>query len=161
LDWKSNLFKLKLVALLLFFCSTTTFGQLDLSKSEVEINLNKPTFNQEIIENLLFEFKILNKHLDTLKIGYDEKNVAKKIIVNNKTLGVLDQGFHALIKLFDPDFRATDKYKDFNSDYFYDSFSKHLIQVKYNSAPKRKNIEIVFLSDAEKVKQFLSKISHK
>src|SRR5690606_17285736 len=98
------------------------------------------------------ENKVFKKTLDTLKIVYNNENIAVEITVLNSKIGITSNSFHKLSNQLNHGFKLTHSSKNNENEFFYDSKLKRLIIKRYDSSTSKKLIEIIFISDFEIIK---------
>ena len=149
---------MKLLVLILVFTFNFGFCQLDESKKNIDTRLVATNVNPKIIDDYREEVKLSNKTLDTIKILYNGQNLAKRISIINKNLGIGNDYFHELSKHLNGGFKLTNSIKINNQSFFYDSKIKRLIIKTYSLKEKNKLVEVEFLSDFNLIKNKLPQV---
>ena len=148
--------KTKIILLLLSI--NFGFSQLDETKGLIDSRLISTNAIPKILGNFREEIKLSNKSFDTIKIFYNEQNIAKFISVINKKSGFNNDSFHRLSSHLNIGFKLTDFLDIDNREFFYDSKMRRLIIKIYSSEIKNKLIEVQFISDYDLIKNKLPQV---
>ena len=138
---------MKILITLIILSSNIVFSQLDETKNVIDSRLISTNVVPKKIGNYSEEIKLSNKSLDTIKVWYNSKNLAKYIAVSNIKNGIDDDYFHNLSTHLNIGFKLTNTLKINNQEFFYDSKMKRLIIKNYSSEINNKLIEVLFISD--------------
>jgi hypothetical protein len=149
---------MKTIIILLLLSINFGFSQLDEKKNVIDSRLISTNILPNKIGNYREEIKLSNKSFDTIKIFYNEQNIAKFISVINKKSGFNNDSFHQLSSHLNIGFQLTDFLDIDNHEFFYDSKMKRLIIKIYSSEIKNKLIEVQFISDYELIKKKLPQV---
>jgi hypothetical protein len=149
---------MKTIIIFLLLSINFGFSQLDEKKNVIDSRLISTNILPNKIGNYREEIKLSNKSFDTIKIFYNEQNIAKFISVINKKSGFNNDSFHRLSSHLNIGFQLTDFYDTDNHEFFYDSKMKRLIIKIYSSEIKNKLIEVQFISDYDLIKKKLPQV---
>jgi hypothetical protein len=149
---------MKTIIILLLLSINFGFSQLDEKKNVIDSRLISTNILPNKIGNYREEIKLSNKSFDTIKIFYNEQNIAKFISVINKKSGFNNDSFHQLSSHLNIGFQLTDFLDIDNHEFFYDSKMKRLIIKIYSSEIKNKLIEVQFISDYDLIKKKLPQV---
>jgi hypothetical protein len=149
---------MKILLAFMILCSNFAFSQLDENKDIIDSRLVSTNIIPRKIENFREEIKLSNKTLDTIKIWYNSKNLAKYIAVSNVKNGIDDDYFHNLSTHLNIGFKLTNTLKVNNQEFFYDSKMKRLIIKNYSSDKKHLLTEVLFISDFDIIKSKLPQV---
>jgi hypothetical protein len=149
---------MKTIIILLLLSINFGFSQLDEKKNVIDSRLISTNILPNKIGNYSEEIKLSNKSFDTIKIFYNEQNIAKFISVINKKSGFNNDSFHQLSSHLNIGFQLTDFLDIDNHEFFYDSKMKRLIIKIYSSEIKNKLIEVQFISDYDLIKKKLPQV---
>lgn len=138
---------MKTISILFLLSINFTFSQLDEPKVVIDSKLISTNVIPKMKGNYREEIKLSNKTLDTIKIFYNEQNIAKFISVTNHNSGFNTDSFHRLATHLNIGFHLTNSLNIDNYEFFYDSKIKRLIIKIYSSEIKNKLVEIQFISD--------------
>lgn len=149
---------MKLLFLILIFVSNYGFSQLDENKKIIDSRLISTNVSPKFIDGYKEEVKLSNKTFDTIKILYNEQDLAKLISVCNKKSGIDNNYFHKLSSHFNIGFKLTNSININNQEFFYDSKMKRLIIKTYSLDTLNKLIEVQFISDFNLIKNKLTQV---
>jgi hypothetical protein len=149
---------MKTIIILLLLSINFGFSQLDEKKNVIDSRLISTNILPNKIGNYREEIKLSNKSFDTIKIFYNEQNIAKFISVINKKSGFNNDSFHQLSSHLNIGFQLTDFLDIDNHEFFYDSKMKRLIIKIYSTEIKNKLIEVQFISDYDLIKKKLPQV---
>ena len=138
---------MKTISILFLLSINFTFSQLDEPKVVIDSKLISTNIIPKMKGNYREEIKLSNKTLDTIKIFYNEQNIAKFISVTNHNSGFNTDSFHRLATHLNIGFHLTNSLNIDNCEFFYDSKIKRLIIKIYSSEIKNKLVEIQCISD--------------
>ncbi len=149
---------MKTIIILLLLSINFGFSQLDEKKNVIDSRLISTNILPNKIGNYSEEIKLSNKSFDTIKIFYNEQNIAKLMSVINKKSGFNNDSCHQLSSHLNIGFQLTDFLDIDNHEFFYDSKMKRLIIKIYSSEIKNKLIEVQFISDYDLIKKKLPQV---
>ncbi len=149
---------MKILLAFIILSSNFVFSQLDENKDIIDSRLVSTNIIPRKIENFREEIKLSNKTLDTIKIWYNSKNLAKYIAVSNVKKGIDNDYFHTLSTHLNIGFKLTNTLKVNNQEFFYDSKMKRLIIKNYSSDKKHLLTEVLFISDFDIIKSKLPQV---
>jgi len=138
---------MKTLIILIFLSSNFVFSQLDKTKEVNDSKLLSTNLSPIKIGGFREEIKLYKKSLDTIKIWYNNQNLAKLITISNSKNGIDSNYFHNLSSYLNIGFNLTNSLKANKKDFFYDSKLKRLIVKNYDSQDKTKLIRVEFISD--------------
>lgn len=140
---------MRIILLLLLLFLNKAFSQLDEAKQKIDSRLISTNIQPKNIGLFAEEIKLTEISLDTVKIWYNSKNLAKFISITNNELGIDNDYFHKLSTHLNVGFKLTNISKINNQEFFYDSKRKRLIIKTYSKTVNKKLVEVEFISDYE------------
>jgi hypothetical protein len=140
--------------------SNFAFCQLDEPKYRIDSRLISTKIQPKNIGSFREEIKLTNISLDTVKIWYNSKNLAKLIAVTNNKTGIDSDYFDRLSTHFNIGFKSTNTLKINNQEFFYDSKRKKLIIKIYSEITKNKLIEVQLISDYDLITNKLPEVKN-
>ena len=151
---------MKNILLVFLFIPNFALSQLDDSKYKIDSRLISTKIEPKIIGNFREEIKLTNISLDTVKVWYNSKNLAKFISISNNEIGIDNDYFHKLSTHLNIGFKLTNISKANNQEFFYDSKRKRLIIKIFSKIIKEKLVEVQFISDFELIKNKLPEVKN-
>ena len=138
---------MKNIILVFLLLTNLAFSQLDDPKYKIDSRLISTNIKPKIICDFREEIKLTNISLDTVKVWYNSKNLAKFISIINHEIGIDNDYFHKLSTHFNSGFKVTNTSIIGNQEFFYDSKRKKIIIKIYSKITKNKLIEVQLISD--------------
>ena len=151
---------MKNIILVFLLLTNLAFSQLDDPKYKIDSRLISTNIKPKIIGDFREEIKLTNISLDTVKVWYNSKNLAKFISVTNNEVGIDNEYFEKISTHFNMGFKLTNTLINNNQEFFYDSKRKKLIIKIYSKKTKNKLVEVQLISDYNLIESKLPEVKN-